>query len=170
VSADHVDAILEQWLRERPDLDATPMAVIGRISRAAQLVQRRLEQVFEEHGLTGGLFDVLAALRRSGDPYELSPTELFATTMVTSGGMTKRLDRLEELGLVERRDDPRDRRGVVVRLTADGKTLIDRALTSHLANEEAILSVLSQAERRRLADLLRKLLRSIEGERPPGRG
>src|ERR671915_793928 len=124
---DAVDLILAQWQRERPDLDRSPMAVIGRISRIASLVQRELERVFAEYGLAEGDFDVLATLRRSGAPYRLPAGELSRSTMVTTGGMTKRLDRLEARGLVRREADPRDRRGKKIALTDEGRPPIDAA-------------------------------------------
>src|SRR5688572_18106393 len=153
---DAVDRIAAQWRRERPDLDSTPMEVIGRISRASALIQRELEPVFAQHGLTGGDFDVLATLRRSGA--SLPPGELSRSTMVTTGGMTKRLDRLEALGLIRREPDPRDRRGKRIALTDSGRALIDRAVEAHLQNEERLLAELSPAKRKELAALLRELL------------
>jgi DNA-binding MarR family transcriptional regulator len=155
--SDAVDRITAQWRRERPDLDSTPMEVIGRISRLSALVQRELERVFAQHGLAGGDFDVLATLRRSGAPHP-TPGELSRSTMVTTGGMTKRLDRLESLGLVRREPDPRDRRGKRIALTDSGRALIDRAVEAHLQNEERLLAELSAAKREELAALLRELL------------
>jgi len=113
-----------------------------------------------------GWFDLLAALRRSGPPYELNPTELMRATLLSSGGMTKRLDRLADAGLVMRRPDPADRRGTLVRLTRRGKALIDRALETHIANEEQLLAKLSRAERRQLDKLLRKILEELEDPGP----
>ena len=119
------------------------------------------------HDLQPGWFDLLAALRRSGAPYELNPTELMRTTLLSSGGMTKRIDRLAEEGLVERRPDPEDRRGTLVRLTRRGKAVVDRALETHVANEERLLSPLTRAERKQLDALLRKLLAALdESSRP----
>jgi DNA-binding MarR family transcriptional regulator len=164
---DAVDRITAQWRRERPDLDSTPMEVIGRISRLSALVQRELERVFAQHGLAGGDFDVLATLRRSGAADRLTPGELSRSTMVTTGGMTKRLDRLESLGLIRRESDPRDRRGKRIALTDDGRALIDRAVEAHLQNEERLLADLSDAKREELAALLRELLIALEA-RPGG--
>jgi len=164
---DAVDRITAQWRRERPDLDSTPMEVIGRISRVSALVQRELERVFAQHGLAGGDFDVLATLRRSGAPDRLTPGELSRSTMVTTGGMTKRLDRLESLGLIRRESDPRDRRGKRIALTDDGRALIDRAVEAHLQNEERLLADLSDAKREELAALLRELLIALDA-RPGG--
>ena len=118
---DAVDRITDQWRHERPDLDPAPMGVIGRISRIGALVQRELDQVFAEHDLTGADFDVLATLRRAGAPYRLTPGELSRSTMVTTGGMTKRLDRLEATGMIRREPDPHDRRGKLIALTAKGR-------------------------------------------------
>ena len=159
---DAVDRITAQWRHERPDLDPTPMGVIGRISRIAALVQRELDRVFAEHELTGADFDVLATLRRSGAPYRLTPGELSRSTMVTTGGMTKRLDRLESTGMIRREADPRDRRGKLIALTPKGRDLVDHAVEAHLGNEERLLAGLPVAKRRELAGLLRELLASLD--------
>ncbi|MGH3041744.1 MAG: MarR family winged helix-turn-helix transcriptional regulator [Candidatus Rokuibacteriota bacterium] len=160
---DHVDRILEQWRRERPDVDTAALGLIGRLHRAALLTSTPLATGLAEHGLQPGWFDLLAALRRSGRPYELNPTQLMRATLLSSGGMTKRLDRLVEAGLVERRADPADRRGVLVGLTAHGKAVVDTALEAHVANEERLLRSLKAADRRALDDLLRALLADLEG-------
>jgi DNA-binding MarR family transcriptional regulator len=160
---DHVDAILEQWRRERPDLDPSPMGVIGRIARAARVLGRALDTTFADFGLNGGEFDVLATLRRAGPPYRLTPTALFTDLMLSSGAMTNRLDRLEQAGLIARIPDPSDRRGTLVGLTTRGQELIDAALVVHLANEQRLLSALSFEEQAQLAQLLRTLLCSLEG-------
>jgi DNA-binding MarR family transcriptional regulator len=159
---DHVDRIREQWQRERPDVDTAALGLIGRLHRAALLTNTPLAAGLAEHGLQPGWFDLLAALRRSGRPYELNPTQLMHATLLSSGGMTKRLDRLFEAGLVERRADPADRRGVRVSLTRHGKEVVDSALDAHVANEERLLRPLSAADRRTLDDLLRKLLVGLE--------
>ena len=155
---DGVDLILEQWRRERPDLDPSPIGVIGRISRLARELEQRLEPVYREQGLEAGWYDVLATLRRAGPPYRLRATEFTSALMLTSSGTTKRLDRLEQAGLVERGPDPEDRRGTLITLTAAGRELIDASTEAHLANERRLLAALSDAEQRRLADLLRKLV------------
>jgi DNA-binding MarR family transcriptional regulator len=157
VERDGVDLILEQWRRERPDLDPSPIGVVGRISRLARELEQRLERVYREHGLEPGWHDVLATLRRTGPPYRLRPTEFSSALMLTSSGTTKRLDRLEQAGLIERAPDPDDRRGILITLTDAGRELIDGVTDAHLANEDRLLSALSEAERTRLADLLRKL-------------
>lgn len=155
---DGVDLILEQWRRERPDLDTTPMGVIGRISRLSWELERRLEPVFARQGLEAGLFDVLATLRRAGPPHRLRPTDLAASLMLTSSGATKRLDRLEQGGLIARQPEPTDRRGILIELTPAGRRLVDGTLVEHVANEHNLLSALTPTERRQLASLLRKLL------------
>ncbi|MCZ7589918.1 MAG: MarR family transcriptional regulator [Gaiella sp.] len=159
---DAVDRITAQWRRERPDLDPAPMGIVGRISRIAALAERELDPVFAEHDLTGADFDVLATLRRSGSPYRLTPGELSRSTMVTTGGMTKRLDRLEAGRLVRREPDPSDRRGKLIALTSRGRDLVDHAVEAHLENEERLLAALPAAKRRQLASLLRELLVSLD--------
>jgi DNA-binding MarR family transcriptional regulator len=155
---DHVDLILEQWRREMPKLDASPMGVVGRISRLAQLAQDQLEPVFAEYGLNGGEFDVLAALRRSGAPFRLTPTALGQSLMVTSGGMTKRLKSLEAAGLVSRTPHRIDRRSSLVQLTPKGKKLVEAAVAAHVENERRLLASLDPQARGQVAELLRQLL------------
>jgi DNA-binding MarR family transcriptional regulator len=159
---DNVDLIVAQWKVERPDIDASPMEVIGRISRLAADLDPLLAPVFTSRGLGDGEFDVLATLRRSGEPFELSPGELGASMMVTSGAVTKRIDRLERSGLVTRRVSEVDARARLIRLTAEGLRIVDEAVVDHVANERRLLSGLSAAERETLADLLRKLGESID--------
>jgi DNA-binding MarR family transcriptional regulator len=154
---DGVDLILEQWRRERPELDPSPIGVVGRISRLARELEQRLEPVYREQGLEPGWYDVLATLRRNGAPYQLRPTEFSSALMLTSSGTTKRLDRLEQAGLITRSPDPQDRRAILITLTEAGRELIDAATEAHLANERGLLGALTEAEQRRLADLLRKL-------------
>lgn len=159
---DRVDAIIEQWARERPDLATEPMEVIGRIARVGGLLTPRLQEAHKPFGLSREAFDVLATLRRSGPPYRLTPTELYRWLMLSSGAMTNRIDRLEEEGLVERVDDPRDRRGCLVGLTASGHALIDRAMDAHVENERGLLEALTLQERKTLSAILRKFLLSLE--------
>jgi DNA-binding MarR family transcriptional regulator len=154
---DGVDAIIEQWQRERPELDSSPIGVVGRISRLAREIEARLEPVYRDHGLEPGWHDVLATLRRQGPPYRLRPSEFSDALMLTSSGTTKRLDRLEQAGLIARSPDPEDRRGTLITLTEAGRALIDGLTEAHLDNERRILGGLTEAEQRRLADLLRKL-------------
>ncbi|WP_190210544.1 MarR family winged helix-turn-helix transcriptional regulator [Kitasatospora indigofera] len=158
---DHVDKLLEQWHRERPDLDVSPMAVIGRLKRLTRLIEADLRRTFAEHGLDPASFDVLATLRRSGPPYRLTPAELMRTSMVTSGAVTQRLDRLEARGLVARTPSESDGRVVHVALTADGHALIDQALPDHVATEHRLLAGLTAPRRADLADTLRDLLESL---------
>lgn len=161
---DPVDKILLQWQGERPDLDVSPMGIIGRMMRLSKHLERSLQLTFSEFGLNIGEFDVLAALRRSGQPYQLSPTELFNTLMVSSGTMTHRIDRLEQAELVRRIPDVSDRRGILIELTDQGFNVIEKAVEAHVVNEHRILSVLEESERQILAHLLRKLLVSFEEE------
>jgi DNA-binding MarR family transcriptional regulator len=162
MTADPVDAILAQWRRERPDLDVSPMGIIGRMGRSMKHIDRSLRAVFSEFDLQPGEFDVLATLRRSGQPYRLSPTELFNTLMISSGTMTHRVDRLEQAGLVRRVPDPNDRRGALIELTDKGFNAIERAVEAHVANMHRLLRGLKTTERETLAQLLRKLLISFE--------
>lgn len=166
-SPDHVDEILAQWRRERPDLDPSPIGVFGRLSRVDRLADAALAEGIAPHGLQPGWFDLLAALRRQGAPYELTPTRLTEATLLSSGGTTKRLDRLAEAGLIERLPDPHDRRGTLVRLTRQGKQVIDRALQTHLENERRLLQVLSRDEQRTFEGLLRTLLDGLDAADPP---
>jgi DNA-binding MarR family transcriptional regulator len=159
---DHVDEILAQWRRERPDLDVAPLGLYGRLFRVVNLSDDALAKGLAPHGLQPGWFDLLAALRRAGAPYELNPTQLMRATLLSSSGMTKRLDRMEAAGLIERRPDPNDRRGTLVRLTRRGKSIIDRAVETHVLNEERLLSALTADERRTLDGLLRSLLVELE--------
>lgn len=159
---DRADVAIEQWARERPDLPSLPMALLGRLSEAAERIMRdHLNPVFAAAGLQPGEFDVLATLRRSGDPYMLSPTRLYEAAMISSGGMTNRLDRLEGAGLIERRPDPGDRRGKLIALTSAGRRVIDETITRHVANEQQLLSVLSTAEQEGLNTLLTKLIAGL---------
>ena len=159
---DRAAKAIEQWKRERPDLDVSPMGVLGRLNEASSLIARdRLAPLFARFGLQAGEFDVLATLRRSGAAYALTPTALYEATMVTSGAMTNRLDRLEKAGLILRGPHPNDRRGIVVQLTEKGLALIDAAVTAHVANEHEILACLTGAERETLAQLLGKLIESV---------
>jgi DNA-binding MarR family transcriptional regulator len=159
---DRAEIAVDQWARERPDLPALPMAVFGRLLDAAERVMRdHMNPLFAEAGLQPGEFDVLATLRRSGTPYMLSPTRLYEAAMISSGGMTNRLDRLERAGLVERRSDPNDRRGKLIALTNAGKRVIDETIGRHVANEQRMLSVLTAAEQDKLNTLLRKLIAGL---------
>ncbi len=161
VGADEVDALVEAWRRERTDLDLAPVEVFSRISRLARLLDRERREAFTGHALEPWEFDVLAALRRAGKPYRLSPGQLLRETMVTSGTMTNRIDRLGERGLVERSPDPHDRRGVLVGLTAAGKRAVDGAFESLIARERDLLTQLSAADQRALTALLKRLMEPL---------
>jgi DNA-binding MarR family transcriptional regulator len=160
---DRLDALVAQWHAERPDLDVGVMAEVARIMHVARLLGERLAGKAAEHGLQLGEADVLLTLRRAGAPHRLSPTQLAESTLVTTGTMTNRLDRLESRDLVRRMPNPDDRRGLVVELTPGGQRLVDRALADHVASEEEMLSVLSTREREELTPLMRKLLAGLEG-------
>ena len=155
---DEVDHLVDAWTRERDDLDLGPVAVFSRISRLARHLDLARRTAFTAHGIESWEFDVLAALRRAGAPYELSPGRLLRETLVTSGTMTNRVDRLTQRGLVERSPDPGDRRGVIVRLTAEGKLTVDGAFEALLDAERDLLADLPPRDQARLADLLRELL------------
>ncbi|MBB4000328.1 MarR family winged helix-turn-helix transcriptional regulator [Aureimonas pseudogalii] len=159
---DQVDRILDQWRRERPDLDVAPMGTIGRLKRLSAHLGLGMDKVITTHGLNAASFDMLATLRRSGPPYALSPSALMEWTMVTSGTMTNRIDRLEMAGLVGRARDPDDGRGSVVGLTAEGFALIDRIVGEHVANQQHLTEVLSETERSQLDRLLGKWLTAFE--------
>jgi hypothetical protein len=151
--SDHIDWIVKQWQRERPDLDVSALELLGRLFRVAQLAEIVLSEKMADRGLQPGWFDLLAALRRAGRPFELRPTDLMAATMVSSGGITKRLDR-------------DDRRGTLIRLTRRGRAVIDRALTGHIANEERLLRPLTATDRNELDRLLRRLLAGLGPAQP----
>jgi DNA-binding MarR family transcriptional regulator len=159
---DEVDRLVEAWRRERPDLDVTPMEVLSRVSRLARHLDRARRQAFAGHGLEPWEFDVLAALRRAGAPYQLSPGKLLRETLVTSGTMTNRVDRLAGRGLVERLPDPADRRGVLVQLTTAGRETVDAALADLLAHEHELLGTLSERDQARIARALRDLVRPFD--------
>lgn len=155
---DSVDGIVAAWHRERPDLDVSPLEVLSRVTRLARHLDLARREAFARHGLEAGEFDVLATLRRSGAPYEMSPGQLGTATLVTSGTTTNRLDRLESAGLVERSPDPADRRSVRVRLTDAGRQRVDGALTDLLTSERDLLATLSAADRRQLATSLKAIV------------
>lgn len=159
---DRVDAIVEQWSRERPDLPTEAMGIFGRLGRVAILLEAAINATFDRHGLQRGEFDVLAALRRSGAPFELNPSVLAETMMLSRAGMTGRLDRLESAGLVRRIADSADRRSVRVALTPSGRSLVDIVVADHVENEERLLSALAAKDRRELDRLSRLLLAGLE--------
>jgi DNA-binding MarR family transcriptional regulator len=159
---DHVGRIMAQWREQRPDLDVSPQGIIGRLHRLADVLHAELRPVFAEEGLSDGDFDVLASLRRAGAPYELSPGLIAATTMVTSGAVTKRVDRLEAAGLVVREVSDEDGRGRRVRLSGRGLEVVDRLVERHLANEHWLVSTFSADDRARLAHLLEAWSRALD--------
>lgn len=155
--ADQVDRILEQWQREKPELNVAPMAVIGRLSRAALRIESRLAETFAQHGLDAASFDVLATLLRSGVPYRLTPAELARESMISTSAVAQRLNKLEARALVTRESNPNDGRGTLVALTNTGHEVIDKALPDHIETERAILAPLSHEEQKTLALLLSKI-------------
>ena len=155
---DRIDELVGQWEAERPDLDLATMASVGRVLHVAQRWLAAIEEGAREYGVDRGQGDVLFTLRRSGPPYRLSPSKLAASTLVSTGTMTNRLDRLEKLGLVERLPNPEDRRGMDVALTKKGIAVVDDAVTRHVAREQEMLAALSPREREQLDRLFRKLL------------
>lgn len=169
-NVDHVDRLRGQWDKELPDLDTEPMAILGRAYRLANLVRPSIEATFASFGIDRGEFDVISTLRRSGPPYRLTPTELYTSLMISSGGLTHRLDRLQKSGLILRERSAADGRSMVVGLTDEGIRLAEAAFRADMASEMAYLTDLSEKERRDLAVLLRKLLGSLEkraaGDKP----
>ncbi len=155
---DRIDALVAQWATQRPDLDTSVMAVVGRLVAVGELIGRRLDHAASQYGLDRGQGDVIFTLRRAGPPYRLSPSRLSSSLLVTSGTMTNRLDRLEERGLIARVPNPTDRRGMDVQLTDEGVRLADEAVTRHVADEEELLAPLSAREREDLVRITRKLL------------
>ncbi|MGP7996302.1 MAG: MarR family winged helix-turn-helix transcriptional regulator [Streptosporangiaceae bacterium] len=159
---DEVDDLVAAWRAERPDLDVEPLQVLSRVSRLARHLDLARRAAFAAHGLETWEFDVLSALRRKGAPYQLSPGALLRATLVTSGTMTNRVDRLAAAGLVRREPDPQDRRGVLVTLTPAGRARVDAALADLVKHEQALLTGLSPADRATLAGLLRVLLAPLD--------
>ena len=159
---DHVDHILKQWRQERPDLDVAPMATIGRVKRLNHALMRAMEKTWAKYGLTDASFDVLATLRREGAPYALSPSDLMASTMVTSGTMTHRINLLEKAGLIERVKNPEDGRGFLISLSQRGLDLIDEAVAAHVETQAQLVSGLTDEQRQQLDELLTQFLAGVE--------
>lgn len=159
---DAIDTLLAEWQRECPDLDFWPVGVVGRIARLARILDREFREFFAGHGLEKGEWDVLAVLRRSGEPYAVTAGTLLKSELLTSGAVTNRVDRMVAKGLVERVPDPDDRRAVRIQLTSKGRELADQLIVLHLANEERLLHHLPRAEHDRLADALRTILTGLE--------
>jgi len=164
--SDHVDGVIRQWNQERPDLDASPMAIFGRMSRVNAIVMKKLRDNFKNFGLDPGDFDVLATLLRAGPPYALKPTQLYHATMLSSGTMTSRVDKLEKMGFVKRTPDDEDRRAVHVQLTSNGKNKISEAVTSHVNIQQSLLQSFDPAEREIFAKLLKQWLLDYENPSP----
>ena len=162
VKIDQVERIVSQWETERPDLDVSPVEIFGRIARVDMLLGKFVNDFLIQHNLTLGLFDVLTALRRSGHPYKLKPSDLADMTMLTSGGITGRLDQLEELGLVERASDKQDRRVMFAQLTQEGLSVIDTAIEGHFNREAEVLEDINESDRIELARLLKTLEKAFE--------
>ena len=165
--ADEIDRVRAQWRAERPELDTSPLETLGRILRIEFLAAVKIRRVLQDHGIDRGGCDVLATLRRSGAPHQLTPTRLYKELVLTSGAMTHRLDALERAQMVERLPDPEDRRGTLIGLTKKGRAVIDRAMDAHLAGEAAMAAHLSNSEQKALAKLLKKLLVGMESEDEP---
>lgn len=160
--SDEVDRILSEWSSARPDLDLAPLAIFSRLTRIAKHLDRARSRAFERSGLTSWEFDVLAVLRRGGAPFRQSPKVLVQQTMVSSGTMTNRIDRMTNRDLVRRLTDPNDGRGVLVEMTEQGQTLVDAAMTRLSDAEEHLLGGVPRSERERLATLLRRLALSVD--------
>lgn len=163
ISADGVDARRAQWTRVLPDLDTRGMAILGRMRRITLELRPGIEAIFARHGLDSGEFDVLATLLRHGAPHRMRPTELYRSLMISSGGLTDRLNRLAKAGLIERAPAPEDARSLLVILTPKGQALAEQAFREDMAWEAAVLDALTEEEQDRLGDLLRKLALSVEG-------
>lgn len=159
---DHVDQIKAQWREQRPDLDVEPMGIIGRMARLTRHLQAEHDRIFERHGLNNAGFDVLATLRRAGPPHALTPKQMLASAMISSGTMTNRLDRLEEAGLIRRSPDPADGRGVLIQLTEAGLAKVDATVTDHVQNQQAMIAALPPAQRQQLDAALTAWLAAFE--------
>ena len=159
---DHVDRLRGQWAREAPDIDTTPMTILGRVYRLSNLIRPSIEATFAGFGLDRGEFDVISTLRRSGPPYRLTPTDLYTLLMISSGGLSHRLVRLEKAGLVAREKSAEDGRSLIVALTPKGQKLAEEAFRADMASEMQFLEKLSPEKREALADLLRELVRGVE--------
>ncbi|MCP1312904.1 MULTISPECIES: MarR family winged helix-turn-helix transcriptional regulator [unclassified Halomonas] len=159
---DHVDRILAQWQRQRPDLDVAPMGTLGRLKRLNQVLTRAMEKTWAPFGLNESSFDVLATLRREGPPFALSPSALMASTLVTSGTMTHRLQQLEKAGLIERIKNPEDGRGFLISLSEKGFALIDEAVGAHVDMQHALVGGLTDTQRDELDALLKQMLESLD--------
>ena len=160
-----IDQIQSQWAQQRPDLNTEPMALIGRLLRVSHHLSKEMALTFEAHGMNGAKFDVLATLLRSGPPHALTPNQLLASMMITSGTLTNRLDQLEKSGLIARQKSTEDKRSVTVALTADGRQIIDETVTAHVATQERLTSIISHDDQQRLNSILEGYLAQI-GQTP----
>lgn len=165
---DHIDRLQAQWARELPDVDTQGMEVLGRARRIVLQSRPAIEAVFARHGIDAGEFDVLSTLRRSGQPWSLRPTELYRSLMISSGGLTDRLNRLQKAGLITRPPSPEDRRSLLVQLTDKGRTLVETAFREDMAVEASLLAALDKADREALAGLLRKLALIMQAQNTDG--
>ena len=163
---DSIDCIFDEWCRELPTLDSSPVMVIGRVTRLAGILRRQVDEALKPYGIGWDLLDVLGALRRAGPPFCRTPTALYRACMLSSGAMTNRIDRLERAGLVTRMPDPQDRRGILVGLTEQGRAVVDQAVAAGWAAQHRLMAALTLAERDRMAGLLRKLLLALEDPAP----
>lgn len=166
MQSDSIDRIFDEWCRELPTLDSSPVMVIGRVTRLAGILRRQVDEALKPYGVGWDLLDVLGALRRAGPPFCRTPTALYRACMLSSGAMTNRIDRLERAGLVTRMPDPQDRRGVLVGLTEHGRAVVDQAVAAGWAAQQRLMSALTPTERETMAGLLRKLLLALEGPAP----
>lgn len=166
--ADHIDRLRAQWAAELPDVDTQGMEVLGRARRIVLQSRPAIEAVFARHGVDTGEFDVLTTLMRSGPPYALRPTELYRSLMISSGGLTDRLNRLQKAGLISRPPSPEDRRSLLVKLTPEGRDKVEAAFREDMAVEARLLAPLAPADRRALADLLRKLALAMKPDHTEG--
>src|SRR5262245_23815811 len=163
---DSIDHIVAEWRRELPALDASPITVIGRVTRLADILRRQVDEALKPYGIGWDLLDVLGALRRAGPPFRRTPTALYRACMLSSGAMTNRIDRLERAGLVTRMPDPQDRRGILVGLTEPGREVVEKAIAAAWTTQHRLMATLTPAERERVAGLLRKLLFALEDPEP----
>jgi DNA-binding MarR family transcriptional regulator len=163
---DSIDRIVNEWRRELPTLDASPITVIGRVTRLADILRRQVDEALKPYGIGWDLLDVLGALRRAGSPYRRTPTALYRACMLSSGAMTNRIDRLERAGLVTRMPDPQDRRGVLVGLTAQGHEVVEKAIAAAWTTQHRLMAALTPANREKIAGLLRTLLLALEDPEP----
>jgi DNA-binding MarR family transcriptional regulator len=163
---DSIDRIVDEWRLELPTLDSSPLTVIGRVTRLADILRRQVDEALKPYGIGWDLLDVLGALRRAGPPFRRTPTALYRACMLSSGAMTNRIDRLERAGLVTRMPDPQDRRGILVGLTEAGREVVEKAIAAGWTTQHRLMAALTPSDRKRVAGLLRKLLLALEDPEP----